>query len=152
MNEMPKLANASITIVEHKQSSASAHEAVDRPSPPNQVEGPDTACNATGAHTEPPRASPTITKPDATTKPTNPTINRAESTLGSDTTTLVQQTGESTIRPGNYVTEHDETSDSDDEILAYSPGKMHSPIEFNLNRIIMTSMPASSSSPHPSDA
>jgi len=75
--EMPELANASITTVEHKQSSASAHEAVDRPSPPNQVEGPDTACNATGAHTEPPRASPTITKPDATTKPTNPTINRA---------------------------------------------------------------------------
>ena len=31
--------NTSITTVEHKQSSASAHEAADRPSPPNQVKG-----------------------------------------------------------------------------------------------------------------
>ena len=91
-------------------------------------------------------------EPDTTTEPTNPTINRAESTPGSDTTTSVQQTGESTVRLGNHVTEHDETSDSDNEILAYSPGKMHSPGEFDLNSTIMTSMPASSSSPHPSDA
>ena len=87
-----------------------------------------------------------------TTEPTNPTINRAKSTLGSDTTTSVQETGESTIRPGNHFTKHDETSNSDDEILAYSPGEMHSPGEFNLNSTVMTSMPASSSSPHPSDA
>ena len=80
-------------------------------------------------------------EPDATIEPTNPTINRAESTPGSDTTTSVQQTGESTIRPGNHVTEHDETSDSDDEILVDSPG------EFDLNSNVMTSMPASSSSP-----
>ena len=119
---------------------------------PNQVTGPDTACDTTGAHTEPPRASPTITEPNATTDPTNPTINRAESTLGSNTTTSVQQTGESTIHPGNHVTKHDETSDSDDEILAYSPGEMHSPGEFDLNITVMTSMPASSSSPHPLDA
>ena len=90
MTEMPKPANASITIVEHKRSSASAHEVANRPSPPNQVEGPDTTCDATGAHTEPPRASPTIMELDATIEPTNPTINRAESTLGSDTTTSVQ--------------------------------------------------------------
>ena len=76
-NKMSEPANASITTVKHKHSSALAHEAAGRPSLPNQVEGPDTACDATGAHTEPPRASPTITKPDATTKPTNPTINRA---------------------------------------------------------------------------
>ena len=150
--EMPEPAKASITIVEHKQSSALAHEAADRPSPPNQVEGVDTMCDATGAHIEPPRASPTIMEPNVTTKPTNPTINRAESTLGSDTTTLVQQTGESTIRLGNHVTEHDETSDSDDEILAYSPGEMHTPGEFDLNSTIMTSMPASLSSPLPLDA
>ena len=87
--EMPEPTNASITTVEHKQSSASAHEVVDRPSPPNQVEGLDTMCDTTGAHKEPPRASPTIVEPDATTEPTNPTINRAESTLGSNTTTLV---------------------------------------------------------------
>ena len=109
-------------------------------------------CDAIGAHTELPRASPTIMGPDATTKPTNPTINRAESTLGSDTTALVQQTRESTICPGDHITEHDETSDSDDEILAYSPGKMHSLGEFDLNSTVMTSMPTSSSSPHPSDA
>jgi len=90
VTEMPEPANANITKVEHKQSSASAHEAADRPSLPNQVEGPDTMCDAIGAHTEPPRASPIIMEPDATTEPTNPTINRAESTLGSDTTTLVQ--------------------------------------------------------------
>ena len=90
MNEMPEPANASITAVKHKQSSASAHEVADRPSSPNKVEGPDTTCDATGAHTEPPRASPTIMEPDVTTKPTNPTINRAESTSGSDTTTSVQ--------------------------------------------------------------
>ena len=124
---MPKPANASITIVKHKQSSALAHEAANRPSPPNQVKGPDIACNAIGAHTEPPRASPTIAEPDATTKPTNPTINRVESTLGSNTTTSVQQTRESTIHPGNHFTKHDETSNSNDEILAYSPGEMHSP-------------------------
>jgi hypothetical protein len=53
---------------------------------------------------------------DVTTKPTNPTINRTESTPGSDTTTLVQQTKESTICPSNHVTELDETLDSDDEI------------------------------------
>ena len=35
MNKMPEPANACITTVEHKQSSASAHEAVDRPSLPN---------------------------------------------------------------------------------------------------------------------
>ena len=104
------------------------------------------------AHTEPPRASPTIVEPDATTEPTDPTINRAESTLGSDTTTFVQQTEESTIQPGYHFTEHDETSDSDDEILVYSPGEIHSPGEFNLNNTIMTLMPASSSSPHPLDA
>ena len=103
-------------------------------------------CDAIGAHTELPRASPTIMGPDATTKPTNPTINRAESTLGSDTTALVQQTRESTICPGDHITEHDETSDSDDEILAYSLG------EIDLNSTVMTSMPASSSSPHPSNA
>ena len=57
MNEMPKPANSSITIVEHKQSSVLAHEAADRPSLPNQVEGPDTMCDAIGAHTEPLRAS-----------------------------------------------------------------------------------------------
>ena len=108
-------------------------------------------CDAIGAHTEPPRASPTIAEPDATTEPTNPTINRVESTLGSNTTTLVQQTRESTIHLGNHVTEHDETSDSDNEILAYSLGEMHSPGEFDLNSTIMTSMPASSSSPNPSD-
>ena len=79
-------------------------------------------------------------------------MNRAKSTLGSDTTTLVQQTGESTIRLGNHITEHDETSDLDDDILAYSPREMHSPGEFDLNSTIMTLMPASSSSPHPSDA
>ena len=67
MNEMPEPANASITTVEHKQSSASAHEAVDQPSPPNQVKGLDTVCDTTRAHTEPPRASPTIAKPNATT-------------------------------------------------------------------------------------
>ena len=144
MNEMPEPSNASITIVEHKQSSASAHEVADRPCLANQVEGPNTMCDATGAHTEPPRASPTIMEPDATTEPTNPTINRAESTLGSDTTTLGQQTGESTIRLGNHFTEHD-------EILAYSPGKMHSPDEFDLNSTVMTSVPTLSSSPHPSN-
>ena len=48
MNEMPEPTNASITIVEHKQSSASAHEAADRPSPPNQVKAPDTTCDAIG--------------------------------------------------------------------------------------------------------
>jgi len=100
MNKMPEPANASITTVKHKQSLALAHEAADRPSPPNQVGGLDTTCDTTGAHKEPPRASPTIVEPDATTEPTNPTINRAESTPGSDTTTSVQQTGESTIRPG----------------------------------------------------
>ena len=141
-----------ITIVGYKQTSTSAHKAADRPSPPNQVDWPDTVCDTTGAHTEPPRASPTITEPDATTEPTNPTINRAESTLGSDTPTLVQQTRESTICLGNHVTEHDETSDSNNEILAYSLGEMHSPGEFDLNSTVMTSMPASSSSPHPSDA
>ena len=150
--EMPKPANASITTVEHKQSSTSAHEAADRPSSPNQVEGPDTACDAIGLHIEPPKASPIIAEPDATIEPTNPTINRVESTLGSDTTTLVQQTGESTIRPGNHITEHDETLDLDDEILAYSPGEMHTPSEFDLNSTIMTSMPALLSSPHPLDA
>ena len=87
---MPEPANASITIVKHKQSSASAHETSDRPSPPNQVKGPDIACDATGAHTKPPRASPIIIESDATSEPTNPTINRAESTPGSDTTTFVQ--------------------------------------------------------------
>ena len=35
MTKMPEPANASITIVEHKQSSALAHEAADQPSPPN---------------------------------------------------------------------------------------------------------------------
>ena len=35
MTEMPEPANASITIVKHKQSSTSAHEAADRPSLPN---------------------------------------------------------------------------------------------------------------------
>ena len=67
MNEMPEPANATITTVKDKQSSTLAHEAADRPSPPNQVEGPDTACDATGAHIEPPKASPTIAEPDATT-------------------------------------------------------------------------------------
>ena len=81
--------NASITTVKHKQSLALAHEAANRPSLPNQVEGPNTACDAIGAHTKPHRACPTIMEPDATTEPTNPTINRAESTPGSDTTTLV---------------------------------------------------------------
>ena len=90
MNEMPEPANASITTVKHKQSLGSTHEAADQPSPPNQVEGPDIACEAIGAHTEPPRASPTIAEPDATTEPTNPTINIAELTPGSDTTTSVQ--------------------------------------------------------------
>jgi hypothetical protein len=89
MTEMPEPANASTTTVEHNQSLASAHEAADRPSSPNQVEGLDTTCDATWAHIEPPRASPTITEPDATTEPTNPTINRARSTPGCDTTTLV---------------------------------------------------------------
>ena len=55
--DMHELVNASSTIVKHKQSLASAHEAADRPSHPSQVKGLDTACNATGAHTEPPRAS-----------------------------------------------------------------------------------------------
>ena len=90
MTEMPEPANASITIVKHKQSSTSAHEAADRPSLPNQVEGLDTTCDAIGAHTEPPRASPTIAEPNATIELTNPTINIAESTLGSDTTSSVQ--------------------------------------------------------------
>ena len=72
-------------------------------------------------------------------------MNRAKSTLGSDTTTLVQQIGESTIRLGNHITEHDETSDLDDEILAYSLGEMQSPGKFDLNSTVMTSMPASSS-------
>ena len=112
----------------------------------------DTTCDATGAHTEPTRASPMIAEPDATIEPTNPTINRPELTLGSDTTTSVQQTGESTIRLGNHITKHDETSDSNDEILVDSPGVLHSPGEFDLNSTIMTLMPASSSSPHPSDA
>jgi len=89
MIKMLEPANASITTVEHKQSLASGHEAADRPSPPNQVKGLDTTCDATGKHTEPPRASSTIAKPNATTEPTNPTINRAELTLGSNTTTLV---------------------------------------------------------------
>ena len=146
LTKVPEPDKASITIVKHKQSLALAHEAVDRPSPSNQAEGIDTTCDTIGAHIEPPRASPTIAEPDATTEPTNPTINRAESTLGSNTTTSVQQTGESTIRLGNHFTEHDETSDSDDEILVYSPG------EFNLNNTIMTLMPALSSSPHPLDA
>ena len=88
--EMPEPTNASITIVEHKQSSALPHEAADRSSPPNQVVGPDTVCDTIGAHTKPPKASPIIMEPDATTEPTNPTINRAESTLGSNTTTSVQ--------------------------------------------------------------
>ena len=91
-------------------------------------------------------------EPDVTTEPTNPTINWTESTPGSDTTTSVQQTRESTIRLVNHFTKHDETSDLDDEILAYSPGEMHSPGEFDVNITIMTSMPASSSSPHPLDA
>ena len=141
-----------ITIVGYKQTSTSAHKAADRPSPPNQVDWPDTVCDTTGAHTEPPMASPTIAEPDATTEPTNPTINRAESTPGSDTTTSVQQTRESTIHPGNHFTKHDETSDSGDEILAYSPGEMHSSGEFDLNITIMTSMSALSSSPHLLDA
>ena len=89
-SEMSEPANASITTFEHKQSSASAHEAADRLSPPNQVEGQYTTCDAIGAHTEPPRASPTIAEPNATIELTNPTINIAESTLGSDTTTSVQ--------------------------------------------------------------
>ena len=84
-------------------------------------------CDATGAHIEPRRASPTIAEPNVTIEPTNPTINRAKLTPGSDTTTSVQQTRESTIHPGNHFTKHDETSDSGDEILAYSPGEMHSP-------------------------
>ena len=151
MNKMPEPANASITTVKHKHNSASAHEAADRSSLPNQVEGLDNMCDATGAHTEPPRASPTIVEPDATTKPTNPTTNRAESTPGSDTTTSVQQTRESTIRLVNHFTKHDETSDLDDDILAYSPGEMHSLGEFDLNSTVMTSMPASSSSPHSLD-
>ena len=91
-------------------------------------------------------------EPNVTTEPTNPTINRAKSTLGSDTTTSVQQTEESIIRSGNHVTEHDETSDLDDDILAYSLGEMHSLVKFNLNSTIMTLMPAWSSSPHPLDA
>ena len=152
MTKMPKPANASITTVKHKKSSASTHEVADRPSLPNQDEGPDTTCDTIGAHTEPPRVSPTIVEHDATIEPNNPTINRAKSTLAFDTTTLVQQTRESTIRPGNHVTEHDETSNLDNEILAYSPGKMHSLGEFDLNSTVMTSMPTSSSSPHPSDA
>ena len=90
MTEMPEPANASITTIEHKKSSASTHEAANQPSLPNLVEGPYTTCDAIGAHTELPRASPTIAEPDATTEPTNPTINRAESTLGSNTTTSVQ--------------------------------------------------------------
>jgi len=90
MNEIPRPANANITTVKHKQSSALAHEVDDRPSPPNQVEGLDTTFKATGAHTEPPRAFPTIVEPNVTTEPTNSTINRAESTPGSDTTTSVQ--------------------------------------------------------------
>ena len=89
---------------------------------------------------------------DATTEPTNPTINKAKSTPRFDTTTSVQQTGESTIRLGNHIIEHDEILDSDDDILAYSPGEIHSLGEFDLNSTIMTSMPALSSSPHPSDA
>jgi hypothetical protein len=109
---------------------------------PNLVEGLDTACNVTRAHTEPSRASPTITEPDATIEPTNPTINRPESTIGFDTTTLVQQIGESTIHPGNQVTEHDETSDSDDVILMDSPCKLHSLGEIDLNSTVMTSTPA----------
>ena len=80
MTEMPEPANACITIVQQKQSSASAHEAADRPSPPNQVKAPDTTCDAIGAHIEPPRASPTIVEPNETTEPTNRTINRAKST------------------------------------------------------------------------
>ena len=105
MTEMPEPTNVSITTVKHKQSLALAHEAADQSSPPNQVKGPDTACDAIGAHTEPPMASPITVEPDATIEPTNPTINRAESTLGFDTTTLVQQIEESTIRPGNHFTE-----------------------------------------------
>ena len=57
MNQMPEPANASITIVEHKKSLALAHEAADRPSSSNQVEGPNAVCDATGAHTEPPKAA-----------------------------------------------------------------------------------------------
>ena len=77
---MSEPANASITTVEHKQSLSSAHEVADRPSLPSQAEGLDNACDAIVAHTEPPRATPTIAEPHVTTKPTNPTINRAEST------------------------------------------------------------------------
>ena len=80
-----------------------------------------------GAHTEPPRASPMIMEPDATIKPPNPTINRSTSTPGSDTTTSVQQTEESIIRPSDHITEHDETSYLDDEILVDSLG------DFDLN-------------------
>jgi hypothetical protein len=89
---------------------------------------------------------PTIVEPNATTKPTNSTISRVESTPGFDTTTSVQQTRESMICLGNHFTEHDETSDSNDEILTYSLGEMHSPGEFDLNSTVMTSMLALSSS------
>ena len=42
LTKVPEPDKASITIVKHKQSLALAHDAVDRPSSPNQVEGPDT--------------------------------------------------------------------------------------------------------------
>jgi hypothetical protein len=82
------------TATPHKQSLASSpNEAADRPSSSNQVEGADTiVCDGTGAHTEPSRAYQTIAV--AETEPTNATVNSLESTLGSDTTTSVQQTGE----------------------------------------------------------
>jgi hypothetical protein len=176
LTKISELANASITIVEQNQSSPLAHAAVDhyttvhiesptvmphkqslasgpdvavnRPSSPNQVEGVDTtACDGIGAHIEASRPSLTIAV--AKTEPTNATINRPESILGSDTTTLVQQIGKFTIRLGNHVTEHDEkTADSKAEILTE---EIDDEIEVNLNKYtVVPLMPTLSSSAHPS--
>jgi hypothetical protein len=48
MNKMPEPTNASIITIEHKQSLASAHEAANRPSVSNQIEGLDIVCDAKG--------------------------------------------------------------------------------------------------------
>jgi hypothetical protein len=111
------------------------------------VEGVDTtACDGIGAHIEASRPSLTIAV--AETEPTNATINRPESTLGSDTTTLVQQIGESTIRLGNHVTKHDEkTADSEAKILTE---ETDDEIEVDLNKYtVVPLMPTLSSSAHP---
>lgn len=67
-------------------------------------------CDAIVSHTEPPRASPTIGESDSTT------VNGLELTPEYHITTSVQQTSESTIRPGNQVTDSATASDSEEEL------------------------------------